>query len=173
VDQAQALCDLGVDIIVGGHPHVVQPVELLTSTTDPEHKTICLYSVGNAVSNERAGNVSACTTRHTEDGILFEVTFEKYSDGNVYIQSADILPTWVNMHRNNGGREYNMLPLIKEQEEQWQDLFDLDNATFTNAKASYNRTMEIIEEGLETVQNHLSQGKADREQYYLELAGLD
>ena len=42
---AQKLCDLGVDVIVGGHPHVVQPVELLTSTTDPEHATVCLYSM--------------------------------------------------------------------------------------------------------------------------------
>jgi len=48
---AQNLCDLGIDVIVGGHPHVVQPVDLLTSTLDPEHKTVCLYSMGNAVSN--------------------------------------------------------------------------------------------------------------------------
>ena len=76
--QAQALCDLGVDVIVGGHPHVVQPVEVLTSTTDPEHNTICIYSLGNAVSNQRHGNVSErIQTAHTEDGILFEITFEK------------------------------------------------------------------------------------------------
>ena len=47
---AQKLCDMGVDVIVGGHPHVVQPVDLLTSGTDAEHKTIVLYSMGNAVS---------------------------------------------------------------------------------------------------------------------------
>ena len=53
---AQQLCDMGIDVIVGGHPHVVEPVDLLQSTVDPEHKTVILYSMGNAVSNQRLGN---------------------------------------------------------------------------------------------------------------------
>ena len=170
--QAQALCDLGVDVIVGGHPHVVQPVEVLTSTTDPEHNTICIYSMGNAVSNQRHGNIPACSTAHTEDGILFEITFEKYSDGNVYIQSADILPTWVNMHYDNGGREYNILPLDGEDEGQWQEKFGLSDTELGAAQRSWARTMKIVEKGLVEIRDFLAQEKADREQYYLELAGL-
>ena len=54
---AQKLCDIGFDVIVGGHPHVVQPMELLESTVDPSHKTVCIYSVGNAVSNQRSGYI--------------------------------------------------------------------------------------------------------------------
>ena len=167
--QAQALCDLGVDVIVGGHPHVVQPVEVLTSTTDPEHNTICIYSMGNAVSNQRHGNIPACSTAHTEDGILFEITFEKYSDGNVYIQSADILPTWVNLHRNNGGNEYNMLPLYASEKDQWQEKFGLDAEGLRKANASFDRTMKIVGTGLQQIQDFLAQEKADREQYYLDL----
>ena len=171
--QAQALCDLGVDVIVGGHPHVVQPVEVLTSTLDPEHNTICIYSLGNAVSNQRLGNLGDLIhTAHTEDGILFEITFEKYSDGNVYIQSADILPTWVNLHRGNGGNEYNMIPLEIEKQDQWQTMFGFNDEALRKANASYDRTMKIIGEGLTQIQDFLSQEKADREQYYLELAGL-
>ena len=168
--QAQALCDLGVDVIVGGHPHVVQPVDVLTSTTDPDHNTICIYSMGNAVSNQRSGNIPACPTPHTEDGILVEVTFEKYSDGTVYVQSADILPTWVNLHRDNGGNEYNMIPLDIEEEDQWQEKFGLNDEGLRKAKASYGRTMKIISEGLQLIQEHLAEQKEDREQYYLDLA---
>ena len=171
--QAQALCDLGVDVIVGGHPHVVQPVEVLTSTTDPEHNTICIYSLGNAVSNQRQGNLGDLIhTAHTEDGILFEITFEKYSDGNVYIQSADILPTWVNLHRANGGNEYNMIPLNIEEKDQWQEKFGFNDEALRKANASYDRTMKIIGEGLTQIQDFLAQEKADREQYYLDLVGL-
>lgn len=171
--QAQALCDLGVDVIVGGHPHVVQPVEVLTSTKDPEHNTICVYSLGNAVSNQRLGNLGDLIhTAHTEDGILFEITFEKYSDGNVYIQSADILPTWVNMHYENGGREYNILPLDGENEGQWQQKFGLDDTALGSAQRSWARTMKIVEKGLVEIQDFLAREKAEREQYYLELAGL-
>ena len=170
--QAQALCDLGVDVIVGGHPHVVQPVEVLTSTLNPEHNTICIYSMGNAVSNQRHGNIPACQSAHTEDGILFEITFEKYSDGKVYIQSADILPTWVNLHRNNGGNEYNMIPLHIEEKDQWQEKFGFNDEAMRKAGASYDRTMKIVGDGLKSIQDFLSQEKADREQYYLDLVGL-
>ncbi len=166
---AQNLCDLGIDVIVGGHPHVVQPVELLTSTVDPEHRTICVYSMGNAVSNQRSGNIPACPSPHTEDGILFEITFEKYSDGTVYIQSADILPTWVNMHNQNGGREYNILPLDDENRDQWQTRFDLTDNALAAARRSYDRTMKIVGEGLTQIQDYLSQEKQAREDYYLSL----
>ena len=169
--QAQALCDLGVDVIVGGHPHVVQPVEVLTSTSDPAHNTICIYSMGNAVSNQRSGNIPACPTPHTEDGILFEITFEKYSDGQVYIQSADILPTWVNLHRDNGGNEYNILPLDPEEKDQWQETFQLNDEGLRKANASYDRTMKIVGEGLQQIQDFLAQQKTDRDARYLELAG--
>ena len=172
-NQAQALCDLGVDVIVGGHPHVVQPVEVMTSTTDPEHSTIVIYSLGNAVSNQRRGNLGdLCHTAHTEDGILFEITFEKYSDGKVYIQSADILPTWVNLHRNNGGNEYNMIPLNMEEVDLWQERFGLDANSFNSANLSWGRTMKIVEEGLMQIQDFLAQEKEAREQHYLELVGL-
>ncbi len=43
---AQKLCDLGVDVIIGSHPHVIQPMELLTSSADPEHQTICFLFYG-------------------------------------------------------------------------------------------------------------------------------
>ena len=168
---AQKLCDLGIDVIIGGHPHVVQPVELLESTTDPEHKTVCLYSMGNAVSNQRLGNLQSIQTAHTEDGILFTVTFEKYSDGSVYLVGTDAIPTWVNMHTNSIGRtEYNILPLDDDREDEWATLFEINDTTLNAAKNSYARTMAIVGEGLTECQAYLEQAKEDREVYYLELS---
>ena len=167
---AQSLCDLGIDVIIGGHPHVVQPVELLESSTDPEHKTVCLYSTGNAVSNQRLGNLKAITTAHTEDGILFTVTFEKYSDGTVYLADVNACPTWVNMHRNaNGKTEYNILPLDYDRVNEWCALFGIGETTFNAANNSYSRTMNIVGDGLKEAQGYLAQRKVDRETYYLEL----
>jgi len=167
---AQKLCDLGFDVIVGGHPHVVQPMELLESTVDPSHKTICIYSLGNAVSNQRLGNLTAIGTAHTEDGVIFTVTFEKYSDGTVYISATDVLPTWVNMHANSGTRRYDILPLDKSQEEMWTEQFSLTGGQFTSAQKSYDRTMAILGEGLQSCQDYLAQAKADREARYQGLA---
>ena len=165
---AQKLCDMGFDVIVGGHPHVVQPMAVLESTENPGHKTYCIYSLGNAVSNQRNGYVKACPGAHGEDGVLFTVTFEKYSDGKVYVAGVDALPTWVNMQSNTGVKEYNIVPLDKETEDEWGNLgMSADQVKL--AGNSYERTMKIIGDGLKVCQEDLAQAKADREQYYLDL----
>ena len=45
---AQVMCDEGVDVIIGTHPHVIQPVEWLTSNGG--NKTLCIYSLGDLVA---------------------------------------------------------------------------------------------------------------------------
>lgn len=167
---AQKLCDMGIDVIVGGHPHVVEPVALLESTVDPDHKSVVIYSMGNAVSNQRTGISNLFPAGYTEDGALFEVTFEKYSDGKVYLAGADVLPTWVNMHSNSGTKEYNILPLDLEREGEWQERFNLTDANLSAAKKSYDRTMGIVGDGLRACQDYLEQAKLQREEYYFNLA---
>ena len=143
---AQKLCDLGVDVIIGGHAHVVQPVELLTATNDETRKTLCLYSTGNIVSNQRKTNVLA--SGHTEDGVLFSVTFAKYSDGTVVIEGAEILPTWVNLYTNSSGqRRYDILPLDKNVDN-WQTAYGISSSTLKSCQESYDRTMAIVGSGM-------------------------
>jgi len=45
---AQFLADLGVDVVVGGHPHVVQPTTMMTGAGGNE--TLVIYSLGNFIS---------------------------------------------------------------------------------------------------------------------------
>lgn len=167
---AQKLCDLGVDVIVGGHPHVVQPMMLLTSQVDSEHKTVCVYSLGNIVSNQRLGNISTVTTAHTEDGAMFTVTFEKYSDGTVYLSSVDLLPTWVNMYIAEGRRHYDILPLDEGKQDTWQKDFALSEAEVRSCQNSYSRTMNIMGSGLTACKDYLQNQKQVREEYYYNLA---
>lgn len=168
---AQKLCDMGVDVIVGGHPHVVQPVDLLQSGTDAEHKTIILYSMGNAVSNQRKEEMQQSEpTGHTEDGVLFCVTFAKYSDGSVCVDSAELIPTWVNMHANSGATEYNILPLEESTAAQWQAQFGLTDTQLANAKASFDRTQALVLPGMEKVQSYLAQQKQPQENLPLDNA---
>ena len=150
---AQAACDLGVDVIVGGHPHVVQPMELLTSS-DESHKTVCLYSTGNFLSNQRLGNISYVKTAHTEDGVLFNFSFARYSDGTVRLEEVELIPLWVDMHTKNGKTVYAVLPL-DTQIEDWQSQFGLTDSRMKQAEKSYERTMKIVGKGLEEVQEYL------------------
>lgn len=165
---AQAMCDMGVDVIVGGHAHMVQPMALLTSTVDESHKTVCLYSMGNAVSNQRDGYLKDVKTAHTEDGVLFSVTFARYSDGTVALQATDLIPCWVNMYYANGIRMYEILPLDMTTVDQWQSLYDLADANYQQALKSYDRTMELVGAGLEESRTWLAEAEAQRMADYLE-----
>lgn len=46
---AQYLADNGADLIIGGHPHILQPVEEITAKDG--RKVVCYYSLGNFVAN--------------------------------------------------------------------------------------------------------------------------
>ena len=129
-----------------------------------------LYSTGNAVSNQRLGNIKQISTAHTEDGVLFSVTFSKYSDGTVYLESTDLLPVWVYRRTDGTGNEYNMLPLHKELSDTWGEKFNLKETGVNSALKSYDRTMAIVGEGLEACQNWLAESYEAREQYYYDLA---
>lgn len=137
---AQQLCELGVDVIVGGHPHVIQPFDTLTSSTG--HQTYCIYSVGNAISNQNRNSLANTTAnaRYTEDGMIFGVTFEKWNDGSVKIAEISILPTWVKLRTN---AEYDIIPL-DTQIPVW-NCYEVPTESMTYD--SYQRTMSIVGEG--------------------------
>ena len=140
---AQKLCELGVDVIVGGHPHVIQPFETLTSSTG--HKTHCIYSIGNAVSNQNRNSLSDIrNSKYTEDGMVFGIKYDLWNDGKVEISEISILPTWVNKESKNTGVEYNIIPLDTTVGA-W-NRYDVGNVSRTYE--SYSRTMSLVGEGL-------------------------
>lgn len=151
---AQRLCNMGVDVIVGGHPHVVQPVDLLTSENG-KHKTVCVYSLGNVLSNQRRAYMGL-KTGHTEDGLVFEMTFSKYSDGRVVFESVKSIPTWVHVYSSGGKKVYNIVPLSKNMDGKAEKLgLNKSGDGLNQAKASYERTMTIVKEGTDKCNKHL------------------
>lgn len=151
---AQKLCDMGVDVIIGGHPHVVQPIDLLTST-DSKHKTVCVYSLGNFVSNQRR-NLMGLKTGHTEDGLIFEMTFSKYSDGTVIFDSIDAIPTWVHLYSENGKKIHSIVPLQGNLSENAQKLgLNKTSDGVSQAKASLERTNALVLEGKNKCNDYL------------------
>ena len=149
---AQKLCDLGVDVIVGGHPHVVQPMEMLHSS-DGLHSTVCIYSMGNAVSNQRQSRMTSCPTGHTEDGMLFYYTFEKYSDGKVALSDVKLIPTWVGLHNEGGKSKYVIYPIENYDSAR---LYGLGDADIRSANTSLDRTVAVVNESLVSCSQFLS-----------------
>ena len=88
---AQYLQSLGVEIIVGGHPHVIQPMHLTTG--DDGRKRLLVYSLGNFISNmktcdTRGGAVLKLRLTRRDDGVVdiadasYRLFFTEPADGN-------------------------------------------------------------------------------------------
>ena len=147
---AKKLAELGVDVLVGGHPHVIEPFD--TIVTESGHTMYCIYSLGNALSNQRRTNIESAPNGHTEDSMIFSVTFEKWNDGSVKIQEIDILPIWVSKGWDSEkGIEYYIIPLDLDNPH-W-DHFDISDTDYLYG--SYKRTMQIVGSGLNEARENL------------------
>ena len=78
---AQFLRRHGADLVVGSHPHVVQPFD-----ADSSH--VVLYSLGNFVSNQRR--------RYCDGGLVAEIEAVRHPDGRMSY-SLEAVPVWVAM----------------------------------------------------------------------------
>ncbi len=109
--QAAFLANLGVDLIIGSHPHVIQPIRWVHNNEGDS--ILCVYSLGNLVSNQRFPN--------TDGGLLFEIHYRK----NIFTNEIVITDffhhiVWVN--RTDESREhphgkYYIIP-VREYENQ-------------------------------------------------------
>ncbi len=75
---ARFLRELDVDVSVGGHPHVIQPVEF-TMRSDGRPQLL-IYSLGNFISNMKKTDCRG--------GMIARVTLRRDSDGRVIISDA-------------------------------------------------------------------------------------
>ncbi len=106
---ARFCIDAGADLVLGHHPHVVQPYERYTTTREDGtiREGVIIYSLGNFISNQFG--------QYKEFGLIFKVLLRKtYSlDGDAQTSVANIeaIPTWVHKYNHNGKIAYRILSL--------------------------------------------------------------
>jgi len=83
---AAVLASPDVDIIIGHHAHVVQPIEMINGK-------YVVYGVGNHLSNQftRWGPPYFAT----DDGLLVRIRVSERPDGTFGVDGLDLTPTWV------------------------------------------------------------------------------
>jgi len=110
---AQFLATNGVNLIIGGHPHVVQPFDKIYVSSTRDSVPV-MYSLGNFFSNQR--------NRYTNGGIVFEVNLQKNSKAGrrggvnytTEILSYGYMPFWVYRFNKNDGNVFRLLPECKK-----------------------------------------------------------
>ena len=154
---AQKLCDMGINALIGGHPHVIQPVDVLTSTTG-DHQMICAYSVGNHLANQHKGRILQSPDGHTEDGLMVKISLEKTNGGDLILSAVDFIPTWT--YRTVGVNddqhpEFYIFPL-KDPEKVIKSAKENSNLDIeSDVNDSLNRTDEIVGNGISKVKDSL------------------
>ena len=100
---ARRVIGWGADLIVGAHPHVVQPMKLLA--VDSVKAVPVAYSLGNFISNQQH--------RYTDGGVLLEVQLEKNRrDSKAFISGMNYIPVWRWKRRGPGGTpRFTVVPI--------------------------------------------------------------
>ena len=102
----------GVDYIIGGHPHVLQPMELRGNR--PAQQQFVLYSLGNFISNQRK--------RHTDGGLMVKLSFVKNKEGKTKFLIPQYYLTWVHIYQQEGKNHYEILPCAQVEKENFEGL---------------------------------------------------
>jgi hypothetical protein len=86
------LFNAGADIILGSHPHVIQPMETRTITRadGSEEEVFVIYSLGNFISSQRSPKDPP-----RDAGIILNIDFEKSGNEKARIKNISFMPTWV------------------------------------------------------------------------------
>ena len=99
VDMAHKMLEAGAGAIVGGHPHVLQPVE--TYLTQDHRKTVIFYSMGNFLSNQSASYIGGLMPDKNGDPrdemvARFSIVKKNYGPAGIQFELADvgIIPAW-------------------------------------------------------------------------------
>lgn len=91
----------GVQIIIGHHPHVIQPIKI--ERDQHEIKNVVYYSLGNFISNQQR--------RLTDGGMIAEIVISKESDeAPISIESCDYSLVWVEKAANKRKIKYRLIP---------------------------------------------------------------
>lgn len=97
---ADFLVDQGVDLIIGGHPHVIQPMKVVRN--EKENKDVLVvYSLGNFISNMK--------TADTRGGALVRARVERDADGKARFVRADY-DTFLSAKPTGPGTNYMVVP---------------------------------------------------------------
>jgi len=124
---AAYLSDLGVDLIIGAHPHVVQTVEYIN-----DNKTFVIYSLGNFISDQN--DVDNFT------GLAMEVTLHKKVNVDDSVETSVINPKaqlvyTTTVKRGGVNHQFKVVPYPQ-----------LSDSQLYNKNANYEKYKNIVKE---------------------------
>ena len=129
---AELMADLGVDVILGHHPHVIQKIEWLEGENG--HKTLCYYSLGNGLNaQDLLKNMIGITAS-------FDIVVD--NDGK-RIENASCIPTF-----NVMKPRYKSLSLILLKD-LTDDIASSHHCNSTDQKVTVQKAYDIVKNNID------------------------
>lgn len=140
---ADFLVKNGVRLVIGSHPHVVQPIDI--QKENKEIKNIVVYSMGNFISGMKAAN--------TDGGMIVKIDLSKNDEGKVNIDTCSYSLVWVHKPIEEGRQQFQLIPVEEYNSDQGK--VKLGEIAFNRMKSfasTAKKTIEIMwEKPAETV----------------------
>ncbi len=120
INFAHAAIDAGADIVIGHHPHWIQPVEVIKRKAPAPYRTegsgtgVIFYSLGNFIFDQS-------WSQETKEGLVVKLNI-KYQKSNIHLESAELIPVII---------ENNCCPRIATEEEKERILKKINLETDT------------------------------------------
>lgn len=127
----------GADIILGTHPHVLQPFEhkkSLDSSGEEKNKFI-IYSMGNFISGQR--------TSPRDIGMYINFKVSRDGSNSAYIEEVSVMPTWVQSVKLNNKRYMRILD-VRDTIEKYEN-----NLIANISLDDYNELIRIEKDSIE------------------------
>jgi poly-gamma-glutamate synthesis protein (capsule biosynthesis protein) len=127
--------EMGADIIIGGHPHVLQPVKFIESSQSVFDSVFVAYSLGNFISNQQ--------WRYSDAGGVLTLSISKnIYDKSIKLSEVEFIPTWVFKGKSDNKNEYVILPSISSMND--TSINYLNKSQFKKMKESVSDTKEVM-----------------------------
>lgn len=97
---AKFLLDHGTDLVIGSHPHVIQPM-MVVDNEKTGKKSLVVYSLGNFISNMKTGD--------TRGGALVRAVIGRDSNGKPIFREANY-DTFLSAKPANNSQNYRVIP---------------------------------------------------------------
>jgi len=104
---AKQIFNWGADLIIGSHPHVIQPIknQNILEKDSLIKKRVITYSLGNFISNQ--------TKPNTDGGLIFEIELLKNLKTNkLTLGNHNYIPVWRYIHKDKKGKAtFHIIPV--------------------------------------------------------------
>lgn len=129
---ASQLAQAGVDIILGSHAHMVQPVAYHSVTVDGvEKQVLTAYCMGNFISDH--------VLRYTDNGLILDFTVSEQPDGRFVCDRLGYIPTYT-------WKQDGLVKVLPSGRFQERRPAGMDDKNYSRMVESYREIIEVMGE---------------------------